>query len=95
MKMNLVKKIFASVALASVCMTTALGAISVSATKFYAPSEPTFGNYFNSDYASREEVLEANRDLNEEIMGEGLVLLKNDNSLPISGDLKVSVFGKN
>ena len=95
MKMNLIKKIFASVALASVCMTTALGTISVSATKFYAPSEPTYGNYFNSDFSSREEVLAANRDLNEEIMGEGLVLLKNDNSLPIGGDLKVSVFGKN
>ena len=95
MKTNVFRKIFASVALASVCITTALGAIPASATDFYAPSEPTYGNYFNSDYSTREEVLQANRDLNAEIEGEGLVLLKNDGSLPIGGDLKVSVFGKN
>lgn len=95
MKTNLIKKIFASVALASVCMTTALSAVPVSATEFYTPTEPTFGNYFNSDYSTREEVLAANRELNMEIAGEGLVLLKNEDSLPIGGDLKISVFGKN
>ena len=95
MKNKLMKKIFASVALASICITTALSAIPVSATEFYAPSEPTYGNYFNSDYSTRDEVLAANRELNEEIVGEGLVLLKNEGSLPIGGDLKVSVFGKN
>lgn len=94
MKNKLMKKIFASVALASICITTALSAIPVSATEFYAPSEPTYGNYFNSDFSTRDEVLKANRELNEEIVGEGLVLLKNEGSLPIGGDLKVSVFGK-
>ena len=95
MKNNLMKKIFSWIALASVSVTTLLGsAATASATDFYAPSEPEYGNYFNSDFGTREEVLQFNRDLNEEIEGEGLVLLKNDGSLPIGGDLRVSVFGK-
>ena len=75
------------------CSMLNVGIVS-SATHFYAPSEPEYGNYFNSDFETREEVLEFNRNLNEEIEGEGLVLLKNDGSLPIGGDLRVSVFGK-
>ena len=93
MKKNLLQKIIAGVALSCICMTTAL-AVPASATKFYASEEPMWGNYFNSDYETRAEVIQANRDLNEEIVGEGLVLLKNDSSLPIGGDLKISVFGK-
>ena len=93
MKKNLLQKIIAGVALSSICMTTAL-VVPASATKFYASEEPMFGNYFNSDYETRAEVIQANRVLNEVIEGEGLVLLKNDSSLPIGGELKVSVFGK-
>ena len=90
------KKIISGILLVTLGFTASLSStISAAATHFYAPSEPSFGNYFTSDYESRSEVLDANRDLNAEIEGEGLVLLKNDNSLPISGDLKVSVFGKN
>lgn len=85
-----------SAILAAICAFVILtSAFSVVANAFYAPTTPTYGNYFNSDYDTREEVIEANRELNEEIEGEGLILLKNDNSLPIGGDLKVSVFGKN
>ena len=94
MKKNLFKKILASAVLSSICITTALGVVPVSATNFYASEEPMWGNYFNSDYETRAEVIQANRDLNEVIEGEGLVLLKNDGSLPIGGELKVSVFGK-
>ena len=43
------------------------------------------GNYYTSDYASAEELLSASEELAERIEGEGIVLLKNDNSaLPLS-----------
>lgn len=96
MKMNLFKKIVGGVLFAATCISMTLtSVVSIAASDFYAPTTPTYGNYFNSDYDTREEAIAANRELNEQIEGEGLVLLKNDNSLPISGDLKVSVFGKN
>lgn len=96
MKNNLFKRKTAKALLACVCFALAfVNAASIVAGAFYAPTSPSYGNYFNSDYETRDEVLKSNRDLNEEIEGEGLVLLKNDNSLPISGDLKVSIFGKN
>ena len=94
MKLNLIKKVFAGVALSVICFTNTLGAIPATATNLYASEEPVFGNYFNSDYDTRAEVIQANRELNVELEGEGLVLLKNDSSLPIDGELKVSVFGK-
>ena len=96
MKMNLFRRIVGGVLCAATCISMTLtSVVSIAASDFYAPTTPTYGNYFNSDYDTREEALAANRELNEQIEGEGLVLLKNDNSLPISGDLKVSVFGKN
>ena len=96
MKKNVFKKIFGCLAITAIYMTATYGGtISAAATDFYASETPTFGNYFNSDYSTREEVLAVNRELNENIEAEGLVLLKNENSLPIGGDLKVSVFGKN
>ncbi len=58
-----------------------------------------------SDYDSKQEVLAAARDFNEEMAGEGMVLLKNENNaLPlatpvsdpdVSARPKISVFGKN
>lgn len=55
---------------------------------------------YKSDYDSKEKVLEAGNRLNEEIEGEGSVLLLNENvkgkkSLPLSKNSKISVFGKN
>lgn len=44
---------------------------------------------------SKAETLAAGNALNEKINEEGIVLLKNDNSLPLSPLSKVSVFGKN
>ncbi len=52
--------------------------------------------YYESDYVSKYMTLQEANDLNERIVEEGIVLLKNDNnSLPITGSKKVSVFGKN
>ena len=96
MKKKTLKNILSSIAVVAVyAAATYSGTISAAATEFYAPETPTFGNYFTSDYETREEVLAANRQLNEDIESEGLVLLKNEDSLPIGGNLKVSVFGKN
>ena len=54
------------------------------------------GNYYTSDYASAEELLSASEELAQRIEGEGIVLLKNDNSaLPLSdGERAVSLFGR-
>lgn len=67
----------------------------------YAKSdvEPTI--YYQSQYSSKEESVAAISELTERIAGEGIVLLKNDNvsgggkALPLSSQMKVSVFGKN
>ena len=94
MKKNTFKKLVGALAIASTCLTTILAGTISSAAAFYAPDEPEFGNYFNSDYQTRAEVIAANRQLNEDIEAEGLVLLKNDGSLPLGNAPKVSVFGK-
>ncbi len=52
--------------------------------------------YYESDYFSKDLTLQAANLLNEEIVGEGVILLKNLNdALPIADSGKVSVFGKN
>ena len=65
-----------------------VGALAVSAF-----AEET-GNKFYSDYNSMSEVVEAGRALNLQAAEEGYVLLKNENSLPLDGVTKLSVFGK-
>jgi len=51
--------------------------------------------YFASDYKSKEATLAAANALNEKIAEEGIVLLKNENSLPLALESKISVFGAN
>lgn len=48
--------------------------------------------YYETDYASIDEVRKQGDLLCEEIEGEGLVLLKNDGALPLSKQSKVSTF---
>jgi beta-glucosidase len=51
---------------------------------------------FTTEYSSHKEVYEAANALNQRIVEEGIVLLKNeDNALPLSSGNKISVFGKN
>ena len=53
------------------------------------------GAVFTSEFESMQAVVDAEKELNKEIAGEGYVLLKNNNNvLPLSGATKVSVFGK-
>ena len=50
--------------------------------------------YFQSDYASKAEALQAGLDLNERISEEGMILFKNnDGALPLAKGAKVSLFG--
>lgn len=58
--------------------------------------DPVFGNYFTSDYDSTEEAVKAGEELNKEIYGEGVTLLKNeDDALPLGDGARISLFGKN
>ncbi|MDD3794921.1 MAG: glycoside hydrolase family 3 C-terminal domain-containing protein [Lachnospiraceae bacterium] len=50
------------------------------------------GKYFN-DYSSYEEAEAAADELNKDLSREGNVLLKNDGTLPLTGDEWISVFG--
>ncbi|NLN50449.1 MAG: beta-glucosidase [Acholeplasmataceae bacterium] len=51
---------------------------------------------YTSEYETKAEALSAANKLNEEILEEGIVLLKNkDNVLPLNGNEKITVLGKN
>ncbi len=51
---------------------------------------------YTKDYDTKEEALEAAGVLNEEIAGEAMVLMKNqNNALPLDKGANISVFGKN
>lgn len=52
--------------------------------------------YYESDYFSKDLTLIEANELNETIVGEGIILLKNEsNALPITDSKKVSILGKN
>ena len=52
--------------------------------------------YYESDYYTKDITLAEANELNETIVGEGAILLKNENNtLPLVGSKQVSVFGKN
>ena len=64
--------------------------------RYLISGNPDEYQYYESEYGSKEEVLEAAYKLNEEICEEGFVLLKNENqALPLNKNSKVTVFGKN
>lgn len=50
---------------------------------------------YENDYGTKEKTLAAANALNEEIAEEGIVMLKNESSLPLKQGSKVTVFGKN
>lgn len=64
--------------------------------RYLVSGNPDEYQYYESEYGSKEEVLDAAHKLNEEICEEGFVLLKNENNaLPLGSNSKVTVFGKN
>lgn len=80
----------AAFAITGIGVSFAAGGLSASAEA--AASETAL---FTSDYDSREEVLQATLELNDQIADEGMVLVKNENeALPITNTKpRVSVFG--
>lgn len=50
---------------------------------------------YEREYDTKEEAKQAGNALNADICGEGFVLLKNNNALPLQSGAKISVFGKN
>lgn len=69
-----------------------------------AKGDPSQYKYYESDYADKKSALEAANSLNERIVEEGIILLKNDGLLPMATPVsdksvtvkpKVSVFGHN
>ncbi|MBO4540849.1 MAG: glycoside hydrolase family 3 C-terminal domain-containing protein, partial [Bacilli bacterium] len=50
---------------------------------------------YTQDFDTKEEAYANGNAVSKEICEEGMVLLKNENALPLKADAKVSVFGKN
>lgn len=89
-KSNLGKKLAfcASLAVACTMCATTLAA-SAATAKDYVSS-------YRSEAGSAQDALKRANDLNQKIVEEGIVLLKNENKgLPLKAGTKVSVFGKN
>ncbi len=57
--------------------------------------DPAKYQYYEADYKDKAETLKAANALNERIAEEGIVMLKNEGSLPLKNGAAVSVFGKN
>ncbi len=60
----------------------------------FAAEGDAAGKRFYADYETKEDVAAAGQEVNKQIIGEGITLLKNDNALPLAKTAKVSVFGK-
>ena len=57
--------------------------------------EPDKYRYFQTGYADKQAVLASANELNGQIAAEGMTLLKNDDSLPLALNSRITVFGKN
>ena len=83
----------------AVCLLTGVLAISPTLTFNSASAKmiesSTLGNNgkFYTDYTNEQDALDAAAELNSELAREGDVLLKNDGTLPLTGNEYVSVFG--
>lgn len=64
--------------------------------RYVKSGDPSEYMYYETEYENKEQVLAAANALNERIVGEGVVLLKNEESaLPLSAGQKITVFGRN
>lgn len=61
----------------------------------HVSGDPAQYQYYKSDYEDKASTLAAANALNEEIVEEGITLLKNEGGLPLSSGSRISVFGKN
>ena len=80
-----------SIVAAAMTLTTCMGVSSL-----FASADNVLGKKYSSDYSSWEEIMKAGSDLNEQLAGEGFVLMKNkSNALPLaSSERKVALLGK-
>ena len=64
--------------------------------RYLQSGDPSEYMYYETEYENKDEVLAAANALNERIVEEGVVLLKNeDNALPLPAGQKITVFGRN
>ena len=96
MRKIMIKSRIALILLLSIAIIISAVAISgINKSAFAADSELP-QNYFNSDFDNRNDVLAHAKELNAEIYGEGVTMLKNEeNALPLGTGAKISLFGKN
>ena len=68
-----------------------------SSERYLKEGNPADYQYYSADYESKTDALKAANALNERIVEEGIVLLKNENdtALPLTSEKKITVFGKN
>ncbi len=92
--MQKIKKRLAALALGACMLVGAAGTISTySALNVGASSMAMSGGKYYTDFSSYDEAKSAAEELNIELNAEGSVLLKNDGTLPLKGNERVSVFG--
>ena len=89
-KKSISKKLALCASLAVACtMCAAPLTVSAAAGRNYV-------SQFRSEAVSAQDALKRANELNQKIVEEGIVLLKNENkSLPLKAGTKISVFGKN
>ncbi|MBO5328064.1 MAG: glycoside hydrolase family 3 protein [Clostridia bacterium] len=64
--------------------------------RYLKEGDPADYQYYSADYENKEATLQAANELNQLIVEEGIVLLKNeDDALPLVSEKKITVFGKN
>ncbi|MCD8286318.1 MAG: glycoside hydrolase family 3 C-terminal domain-containing protein, partial [Clostridia bacterium] len=73
-------------------MAASLGASSIFATADTDSSSTKAGRFY-TDFTSQADCVAAGEEFNEELAAEGITLLKNDGTLPLTAGSKVSVLG--
>lgn len=87
-------KKFLFIALAAFVAAGVFGFCFAGANLRTASAQEFNGNYYFADYDTAADAYNAGDKLNKEILSEGITLLKNENSLPLKQNAKVSLFGK-
>lgn len=64
--------------------------------RYLKEGNPEDYQYYTADYENKSQTLAAANELNEKIVQEGIILLKNEEeALPLKSEKKITVFGKN